>query len=650
MARLIQLSGPSITPATTRKAEVTFGRDRTNDYQLGDPSTSRTHAKIAFEGGRYTLVDLGSRNGTYHNGAKVTKATPLSNGDLVKFGDPEFRFECATREHVPVIELTRDSATVTSMPQAPRPVASTQERSIGPDAAELTALRRDHEKLMLLYEIGKDVHTALDDPTALLKKSLEIVFKVLDAERAFVATVDRDSGALVYEEVRDRDGKDLDVEKEIPVSKTITHDVVKNKRAILTRDAVAEEQYRGIQSIADMKLLSAMCVPLMYRDQALGILYADNHAQRNCFSPADLEFFASLGHLVGIALGNATLFRREREEKAALIEILGQEIGMVGRKSASMQAVFEQIDRVAPSEANVIITGESGAGKELVARAIHNQSHRKAKAFVPVNCAAIPDTLLESELFGYAPNSGISGASPKGKPGKFELAHGGTIFLDEIGDMPPATQAKILRVVQDRRVERLSATEPTQVDVRILSATNRDLSEEIKAGRFREDLFYRLKVVQVHVPPLRERREDIPELVEYFVRRACARNNRFIREVQQKAMDLLQGYPWPGNVRELENAIEAAVVMSGGPVVTTDVLSERVRQGRKGIPSHLPTWDEEERQYLLRVLRHCKGVKSHAADVTGLARKTIHEKIKQHNLKPSDWGGAGDDEPEAGSD
>jgi transcriptional regulator with GAF, ATPase, and Fis domain len=646
MGRLIQLSGPSVTPSTVRKPEVTFGRDRTNDYQIADPSTSRAHAKIVFEGGRFTLHDLASRNGTFVNGNRVTAPTVLASGDHVKFGEPEFRFECAVREMAPVVELTRDSETVVAAPQAARPVASTQERSIGPDTAELTALRRDHEKLMLLYEIGKDVHSALDDPTALLGKALDITFKVLDAQRAFVATVDRDSGVLVYEEVRDRSGKTLDVELEIPVSKTITHDVVTNRRAILTRDAAAEAPFRDIRSIVDTKLLSAMCVPLLFRDQALGILYADNHAQRDCFSPADLEFFAALGHLVGIALGNANLFRREREEKVALIESLGQDIGMVGRKSASMQSIFDQIGRVAPSEANVLITGESGSGKELVARAIHNQSRRKTKPFVPVNCAAIPDTLLESELFGYAPNSGIAGSAPKGKPGKFELAHGGTIFLDEIGDMNPATQAKILRVVQDRRVERLSATEPTQVDVRIVSATNRDLPEEIKASRFREDLYYRLKVVQIHVPPLRERREDIPELVDHFVRRACAKNNCFVRDVQQKAMDLIQGYPWPGNVRELENTIEAAVVMSAGPVLTTDVLSDRVRQGRRGIPSALPTWEEEERQYLIRVLRQCKGVKSHAADVTGLARKTIHEKIKQYGLKPQDWGGASEEEAE----
>ncbi len=641
MARLIQITGPAVTASTVRKSEVTFGRERANDYQLGDPSSSRFHAKIIFESGRYAVIDLGSRNGTYVNGRQVEKAE-LSSGDRIRFGEPEFEFQCGPRETEGVVEVARDAETIAAAPKSLRPVASTQEKSIGPSSAELTMLRRDQEKLMLLYEVGKDLHSALDDPTALLRKAMSIVFKVLDAQRAFIATIDVDTSDLVFDVVRDRDGNDVDIEGEGPVSKTITHDVIRNKKAILTRDAVSEEAFRGVQSIADTNLLSAMCVPLLFREEAIGILYADNLSQKNCFSSADLEFFASLGHLVGIALGNATRLRRVKEERAQLIEAMALDVGIVG-KSTKIQAVYDQLERVAPTEASVLITGESGTGKELVARAIHQRSARKSKPFVPVNCAAIPETLLESELFGYAPNSGISGASPKGKPGKFELAHGGTLFLDEIGDMNSSTQAKILRVVQDRRVERLSGTEPIQVDVRILSATNRILAEEIKAGRFREDLYYRLKVVQIHVPPLRERREDIPELVEYFVKRMCARNNRYIRDVQAKAIDLLQAYAWPGNVRELENSIEAAVVLSTGSVLNVDVLPERVRQGRKGIPSPLPAWLEMERQYLVQVLRHCKGVKSHAAEITGLARKTIHEKIKQYGLKPSDWGGTLDD-------
>ncbi|HEY2745608.1 MAG TPA: sigma-54 dependent transcriptional regulator, partial [Polyangia bacterium] len=310
-------------------------------------------------------------------------------------------------------------------------------------------------------------------------------------------------------------------------------------------------------------------------------------------------------------------------------------------KSAPMQDVFALIRRLSGSSANVLITGESGTGKELVARALHFNSPRAKKPFVPVNCAAIPDTLLESELFGY--KRGAFTDARTDRQGQFVEADGGTLFLDEIGDLPPQLQAKLLRVLQERELRPLGAARPEKVDVRVLSATNRDLSQRMREGSFREDLFYRLNVIEVMLPPLRDRAEDVLPLSDHFLTEAAARTGKRIAAFTQAALKILLAYPWPGNVRELENVVERAVALAESDQIGPDDLPSQVRERRSadvlaGALARGLTLAELEREYINRVLQAVSGNKTRAAERLGLDRKTLYRKLGEYERVPGEPG------------
>jgi len=310
--------------------------------------------------------------------------------------------------------------------------------------------------------------------------------------------------------------------------------------------------------------------------------------------------------------------------------------------SPALIKVLKTIKKVAPSNANVLLLGESGTGKELMARTIHLNSTRCDGPFIPVDCASLPETLLESELFGYERGAFTGALSTR--PGIFEYANGGTIFLDEVGELSPSLQAKLLRVLQERQFRRVGGRQLIQVDVRVISATNQDLIQAVRDGRFRKDLYYRLNVVPIHLPPLRERKEDIKPLVRHFLRYFSQRDHRPLREVSQAAMELLERYPWPGNVRELQNVMERAVSLAEGEVILPEDLPEEVRKGRvppieDEIPLDLPfeeakeRWIELfERRYLRELLERTGGNISQAARMAGVNRKTIHRLLKKHGL------------------
>jgi DNA-binding NtrC family response regulator len=304
---------------------------------------------------------------------------------------------------------------------------------------------------------------------------------------------------------------------------------------------------------------------------------------------------------------------------------------LIGR-SSQMQEVFTLIRRLASSAVNVLITGESGTGKELVARAIHYNSPRAKRAFVAVNCAAIPDSLLESELFGY--KRGAFTDARTDRSGMFVEADGGTLFLDEIGDLSPALQAKLLRVLAEREIRPLGAVRPEKVDVRVISATHQDLLAGMSAGTFREDLYYRLNVLQIHLPPLRDRGEDLVPLSEHFLQRACERSQKHLQGFSQPALKLLLSHSWPGNVRELENLVERAVALCEGPLIAPQDLPPNLRERRGGdLMGHAMqrsmTLAELEREYIQRVMKEESGNKTRAAQRLGLDRKTLYRKLEE---------------------
>lgn len=318
--------------------------------------------------------------------------------------------------------------------------------------------------------------------------------------------------------------------------------------------------------------------------------------------------------------------RQELENKIEFELVIGQ--------SPAMQKVLDIVRRVAPTESTVLITGESGTGKELIAREIHRHSRRRQAPFVVVDCGALVETLFESELFGHVKGS-FTGAHET-KHGRFEVADGGTIFFDEISNISPNIQAKLLRVIQEREITRIGSNRPIKVDVRILAATNENLAELVRKGKFREDLFYRLNVVPLHLPPLRERKEDIPLLVEHFLQKYNRRAKKAIKGITPRALKSLLDYDWPGNIRELENTIERAVVLARGEMID---LEDLVPHGISAQPPSLSPWGppfrslaEMEKEYIKAVLKECKGNKSSAAKILGIDRKTLWAKIKKYQI------------------
>jgi DNA-binding NtrC family response regulator len=336
-----------------------------------------------------------------------------------------------------------------------------------------------------------------------------------------------------------------------------------------------------------------------------------------------------LGLIVKRALQNRQLvlqhreLQHELESKQTFESIIG--------KSAEMQKIFDMVRRVADSKASVLITGESGVGKELIANALHNLSSRKDKPLIKVHCAALTESLLESELFGHEKGA-FTGAISR-KRGRFELAHGGSIFLDEIGEIDQNIQIKLLRVLQEKEFERVGGEETIQVDSRVIAATNKDLVEQIKKKQFREDLYYRLNVVHIHLPPLRERKDDIPLMITQFVQEFAEENNKNIIGIDAKARSLLYSYDWPGNIRQLRNCIESAVVMSQGDTIQVEDLPPTIAESRGENAVHIPlgiTMAEAEKAIILENLAFFKGNKSKTADSLGIGRKTIHRKLDDY--------------------
>ena len=392
----------------------------------------------------------------------------------------------------------------------------------------------------------------------------------------------------------------------------------------------------GIQALQRIKQMSPdipVIIMTAYASVGTAVDALKSSAYDYLIKPLDIE---ELKILVAKALHHHQL----EQENIYLKERLNDRFdfsNIIGR-SPAMKKLFETMALVAPSEATVLIVGESGTGKELIANAVHQNSPRKDLPFVKVNCAALPETLLESELFGHEKGA-FTGAIAR-KQGRFQLAHNSSILLDEIAEMAPSTQAKILRVLQEREFEPVGSTQTMKVDTRVIAATNKNLEDEIREGRFREDLYYRLNVVTVDVPPLRERREDIPLLADLFLKQYAEKNRRLIKGFTPRATDLLMRYDWPGNVRELENIIERAVIMSRGEMITPlefpidlQNLDEELKESRIDLTPGR-SLKEVEKVMILRTLEESGGNRTHAARILGISRRTLQLKLKEYGINP----------------
>jgi Nif-specific regulatory protein len=378
---------------------------------------------------------------------------------------------------------------------------------------------------------------------------------------------------------------------------------------------------------------SILCAPLIVRDRALGALYfSANNA--DAFGADDLEFATAVANLAAVALDNVRYVAWLDRERSRLQDDLEQDQNLIGH-SAAMRRIFTVVAKVAQAHANVLITGETGTGKELVARAIHFNGTRAKRPFVAINCAALTESLLESELFGHE-RGAFTGAVTQ-KKGKLEVADGGTVFLDEIGELAPALQSKLLRALELGEFERVGGTRPVRVDIRLIAATNRNLAEEIQDGRFRADLYHRLNVVNIHLPPLRERREDIATLAGHFVERFGRKPGRALRGIAPDALKYLVEYDWPGNVRELENTIERAVVLGVSEYIVADDLPESLLQVRVDDRLEGPRFHRVVRQakvdVVVSVFREARGSYTEAARLLGLHPNYLHRLIRTLDIK-----------------
>jgi len=486
----------------------------------------------------------------------------------------------------------------------------------------------DKENVLALYRISQVINSILD-PEELFNRMMDLAITATRAERGVVWLRGRDGG-LSVKVARNIEQRDLD--DTAGISRTVLDTVLGTNEALLTSDAKADPRFSGAESVVLSDIRSVLCAPLAKKDEVIGLIYIDSRTSANVFTDKDRDFLAAFANMAAIAIENATLQSRLREENISLKqEIRGhyQFENLVG-KAPSFLAAMDLVHKVLDSSVPVLILGESGTGKEMVARAVHYNGPRRDRRFLAQYCGALPETLLESELFGYK-RGAFTGATGD-KKGLFEAANGGTFFLDEISDISPSTQAKLLRVLQDGEVRRLGDNESIRVDVRIISATNRELAREVKEGRFREDLYYRLNVVGITLPPLRERREDIPLLCRHFLDSDPAVRAKGIRDIEKKAMELLMEYPWPGNIRELQNVISYTSVMAKGGTIRLADLPEGMRNWRRTQPSLVPgrSMREVEKEYLLATLADCGGDRKLTASKLGISLRTLQYKLKEY--------------------
>jgi len=497
----------------------------------------------------------------------------------------------------------------------------------------MNTARPDTNSFEALYEITRAINSILE-PGPLLERVLEAAMGHLNAERGFVLIADQ-AGTGGYSVAAVKNFGTAQSSEAFAASSSVVRNVLNSGEPVLTYDALADSRFEASTSIITQKILSIICIPLQSGSRTTGAVYLDSSVSRKAFTEESMKFLAVFGHLAAIALDNAQRYAQLQLENRRLQEAIEHARGFtdVMGESARWKRVLERVERVLDVDVAVLITGESGTGKELIARTIHEHGTRKGRPFIAVNCSAIPEPLLESEMFGYVKGA-FTGASSD-KKGLVEAADGGTLFLDEVGDFPLFLQAKLLRLLQGREYRRVGDTKNRTGDIRIIAATNRHLEEDIKQGRMREDLFFRLNVIGIHLPPLRERKEDIPLLAHYFLRRAAEQYRRAVESIHPEAMQVLLANNWNGNVRELQNAIDRAVVLCLGTQLTRKdfLLDDSAVPGGQAAPTTLADF---ERQIIETTLTEMGGNRTRTAERLGVSLRWLQYRLKEWQTGTTD--------------
>jgi transcriptional regulator with GAF, ATPase, and Fis domain len=629
--RIVGIAGPlnGMTLALTDD-EISVGREASNKLWAADSAMSRRHFTIVKqEDGRFLLRDLGGRNGTRVNGEKIDKHE-LCHRDQITVGNSTLVFllgdeeAIAERNPLQLDDTTVEEDVVASLHPEDSSYLHPERASGQPKAERLAA------DLSTVLKIATHIG-GIRDEGGLQWQLLGMLFDVVPAQRAAILFLDG-AGEIASSAAWDRvHGPEVPVR----VSRTLLKKIAAERTGLLL-DNIRRSSVGQAASLQSAGVKSALCVPLLLADRVSGAIYLDTRSPENPFDSDHLQLITAVAGLISLAWENVRHLEKLREENRYLQEEINLNHELVG-DSPRMRAVYELVRRVAATDSTVLIQGESGTGKELVARAVHNSSSRAGGPFVAVNCAAITETLLESELFGHEKGA-FTGAVAQ-KKGKVELANGGTLFLDEIGEFAIALQAKLLRVLQEREFERVGGARPMKIDVRFVAATNRGLLQAVEAGTFRRDLYHRLNVVSMTLPALRERAEDIPLLADYFIAKASRKCCMRPKPISPEAQACLLSYDWPGNVRELEHAMERALVLGSSDSILSEDLPAEIFESASEEPSSSSNFQsvvkEQKKQVVQKAMQQSGGNYIEAAKVLGIHPNSLLRLIRNLNLKGS---------------
>jgi transcriptional regulator with GAF, ATPase, and Fis domain len=631
VAKLISIRGPLRTSEFALDADLYLGRAADNGISLEDPEIAAHHCKISVVGHSLILNDLGSTSGTFVNGLPI-KRRELKSGDEIAVGGSLFLINDEEYKSVPTSSLCLHDA---PEPLSLKPLDLSPEHLETLSATSLAALQkvpRLERNFNALLQLSRAI-SGLRDEESLPWQLLGVIFDIIPAERGAILILEHGSDDIRSQTAWDRV---TGPEQTVSISRQLVDRVVRERIALMSDDSGLEYSSAPAQRDANSPRRSFLCVPMVLKAKTLGVIYLESLDASAGLTEEDFRLLAGIAGLGVVGIENARQYERLGSENQRLLAQANLTHDMVG-SSVRMLEVYQFIERVAPSDSTVLIFGESGTGKELAARAIHNNSPRKNQPFVALNCAALTETLLESELFGH--EKGAFTSATNQKKGFLEVAEGGTIFLDEIGELSPTLQAKLLRVLQEREFVRVGGVRPIKLNVRFLAATHKDLQKAQSDQTFRPDLFHRLNVISITLPSLRERPEDIPILAQHFAAIHAKTCNRNVHGISDKALDSLKQYDWPGNIRELENAIERAMVVGTSETILAEDLPETVLESTKAGAVVPANYHEAiihlKKQLINGALDQAQGNITEAAKLLGVHANYLHRLMRNLELRPA---------------
>jgi transcriptional regulator with GAF, ATPase, and Fis domain len=601
MPKLTRIDDSSSPPQTYRlhKRLTSIGSESSNDIVLEGDEMAATHAVIQSDGAQFEIKTVTSKTSLRVNGSKTRKHV-LNHGDTLEFGGVTLEFSLLDEA---------SSSDSTAGTEGDDEASQTVKQ-------ELRGYRRlfdFSQRLLRNYELD-----------ALIDDLLDAIIDITRADKGFLLLVE--DGEVGIHTARNVEQETVPDALE-QVSDSIISKVLETREPIIVSDAMSHDEFKRSESVVNLNLSSVMCVPLLDRGELIGLLYVGNEEVAHLFTRRDLDLLTVFAAQASLIVANAIMVRDLRLDREQLSQRLDEmRFGSIIGASDAMQEIFRKVEKVAPTDVTVLVTGETGTGKELVAREIHNRSDRFKHPFMAINCGAIPENLLESELFGHV--KGAFTGAEKTRQGKFQAAEGGTVFLDEIGEMPVSLQVKLLRVLQEREVTKVGSSESEAVDIRVIAATNKDLEAAVESGQFREDLYYRLNVISLDLPPLNMRGDDVILIARYYINEICDDLGVGTKELSPEAKAALKEYEWPGNVRQLENKLKKAILLSDRSVLGADDLGLEPEM----LDPIAPLSEAKERfayRYVLEALERNDGNRTAAADELDVDPRTIFRYLEK---------------------